>query len=59
MRRLLKFLPTIGAIGTMGSMTCLLVLLAFAPAPTQLSEYALLRGAMGGIAHYVLLPSLG
>ena len=58
MRRLMKFLHTIGAIGMMGSMTCLLVLLAFAPQPSQLSEYALLRGAMGGIAHYVLLPSL-
>lgn len=58
MRRLMKFLHTIGAIGMMGAMACLIVLLAFAPAPTQLSEYALLRGAMGGIAHYVLLPSL-
>ena len=58
MRRLMKFLHTIGAIGLMGAMACLLVLLSFAPAPTQLSEYALLRGAMGGIAHYILLPSL-
>ena len=58
MRRLMKFLHTIGAIGMMGGMICLIVLLSFAPQPTQLSEYALLRGAMGGIAHYVLLPSL-
>ena len=57
-RRLMKFLHTIGAIGMMGAMACLVVLLSFAPAPTQLAEYALLRGAMGGIARYILLPSL-
>jgi hypothetical protein len=58
LRRLMKFLHTIGAIGLMGGMACLLVLLSFAPAPASLPEYALLRGAMGGIAHYILLPSL-
>ena len=58
MRRLMKFLHTIGAIGLMGAMACLLVLLSFAPAPSSLAQYALLRGAMGGIAQWVLLPSL-
>ena len=57
-RRLIKFLHTIGAIGLMGAMACLLVLLAYAPPPQQLAEYASLRGAMGGIATWVLLPSL-
>jgi hypothetical protein len=58
MRRLLKFLHTMGAIGLMGSMVCLVVLLGFTPAPTSISQYALMRGAMGGIATWVFMPSL-
>ena len=49
MRRLMKFMHTIGAIGLTGAMACLLVLLSFTPAPTSLSEYALMRAAMGGV----------
>jgi hypothetical protein len=58
MRRLLKFLHTMGAVGLFGAMACLLVLLAFTPAPTSISEYALMRGAMGAIATWIFLPSL-
>ena len=57
MRRLLKFLHTMGAIGLMGAMACLIVLLALAPSPAKLSDYAMMRGAMGAIATYVFLPS--
>ena len=59
MRRLIKFLYTMGAIGLMGAMACLLVMLGATPAPEQLAEYALMRGTMGDIAKWVLLPSLG
>jgi hypothetical protein len=59
MRRSIKFLHTMGAIGLMGAMACLLVLLSFVPAPASLSEYALTRAAMGGIATWIFLPSLG
>jgi hypothetical protein len=59
LRRAMKFMHTIGAIGQMGAMACLLVLLSFVPAPTSLPEYALMRGAMGGIATWIFLPSLG
>src|SRR5277367_827364 len=59
MRRLIKFLHTMGAIGLTGAMACLLVLLSFTPAQTSLSEYALMRAAMGGIATWIFLPSLG
>jgi hypothetical protein len=59
MRRLLKFAHTLGAIGFMGAIVCLIVLLSFTPAPTSLSQYALMRAAMGGIATWVFLPSLG
>jgi hypothetical protein len=48
-----------GAIGFTGAMACLLVLLSFTPAPASLSEYALMRAAMGGIATWIFLPSLG
>jgi hypothetical protein len=58
-RRAMKFMHVIGAIGQMGAMACLLVLLSFVPAPTSLSEYSLMRGAMGGIATWIFLPSLG
>jgi hypothetical protein len=50
---------TMGAIGLMGAMGCLLVLLSFVPAPASLSEYALMRAAMGGVATWIFLPSLG
>jgi hypothetical protein len=58
-RRLLKFLHTLGAIGIIGAMAALLVLLAFTPEPTALNEYARMRMAMGGVAEWLLLPSLG
>jgi hypothetical protein len=58
MRRLMKFLHTMGAIGLMGAMACLIVLLAIAPPATELAAYATMRGAMGEIARYVFLPSL-
>ena len=59
MRRLLKFAHTLGAVGFMGAIVCLIVLLSFTPAPTSLPQYALMRAAMGSIATWVFLPSLG
>lgn len=58
MRRLMKFVHTIGAIGLMGAMVCLLVLLAFVPAPSSLAEYALMTAAMSGIVTWIFFPSL-
>ena len=59
MRRFLKFLHTMGTIGLMGALAALLVVLSALPDPTtSLSEYASLRAAMGGIAAWLLLPSL-
>ena len=59
MRRLLKFLHIMGAIGLMGAMASLLVLLGVAPPRTALAGYAAVRGAMGAIATWIFLPSLG
>ena len=58
MRRLLKFLHTMGAVGLMGAMACLLVLLSLAPPPASLSTYAVIREAMAAIASWIFLPSL-
>jgi len=58
MRRLLKFLHTIGAIGLMGGMASLLVLMSFAPPPSSLAGYALVYSAMAGIASWIVYPSM-
>ncbi|UHC19822.1 hypothetical protein LRS73_30275 [Methylobacterium currus] len=58
MRRLMKFLHTMGAIGLMGAMASLIVLLGLAPPPSALSGYALMRGAMAAVATWIFLPSL-
>jgi uncharacterized membrane protein len=58
MRRLMKFLHTMGAIGLMGAMVCLVVLLGVTPPPSSLAQYALMRGAMGQIATWIFLPSM-
>lgn len=48
-----------GAIGLMGAMACLLVMLTFAPPVSSLAEYAALRTAMAAVAKWILFPSLG
>ncbi|WP_293854754.1 hypothetical protein [uncultured Alsobacter sp.] len=57
MQRLLKFLHTMGAIGFMGSLACLLILEGLVPPTSSLAGYALIRGAMGLIADWVFFPS--
>ena len=54
----MKFLHTIGAIGLMGAMACLLVLLGIATSPQPLPGYALLTTAMSRIATWIYLPSM-
>ncbi|MET7247554.1 hypothetical protein ABZT49_29815 [Methylobacterium sp. EM32] len=58
MRRLMKFLHTMGAIGLMGAMASLIVLLGLAPPPSALAGYALMRGAMAAVSTWIFLPSL-
>ncbi len=60
MRHLLKFMHTVGAIGLTGAMAALFVMLRFAPSPaSSLTGYAFVRGAMGAVATWIFLPSLG
>ncbi|MFH6782494.1 MULTISPECIES: hypothetical protein [Methylobacterium] len=59
MRRLMKFLHTMGAVGLMGAMASLVVMLGVVPPPSSaLAGYALMRGAMAAVATWVFLPSL-
>ena len=58
MRRLMKFLHTMGAIGLMGAMACLIVLLGFVPRPASLPEYVLMTSAVSGVVTWVFFPSL-
>ncbi|XYD11399.1 hypothetical protein R1A27_13900 [Methylobacterium sp. NMS12] len=58
MRRLLKFLHTMGSAGLLGAMASLVVMLGLAPAPSALAGYAATRGAMGAVATWIFLPAL-
>ncbi|WCS23849.1 hypothetical protein LOK46_22240 [Methylobacterium sp. NMS14P] len=58
MRRLLKFLHTMGSAGLLGAMASLVVMLGLSPAPSALAGYAATRGAMGAVATWIFLPAL-
>jgi hypothetical protein len=58
MRRTLKFLHTMGAVGFGGAIACLLAMSLVQPAPTALAGYAAVRAAMAAVGTWVLLPSL-
>jgi hypothetical protein len=58
MRRLVKFLHSMGAIGLMGSMASLMVLMHEVPPTSALAGYALIYGAMAKIVGWIFLPSL-
>lgn len=59
MRRVLKFLHTMAAVGLLGSMACLLALAAVLPPKASLAAYAAVRGGMGAVSTWIFLPSLG
>lgn len=57
MKRLLKFLHEIGAIGVIGALAACLVLVINAP-EHSLVEYAAVRQGVAQITRYLLVPSL-
>lgn len=59
MRRTLKFLHSVASIGFCGGLAALLVLHALLPEPDQLERFATLRMAMGAVARWIVLPSMG
>jgi hypothetical protein len=58
MRRLIKFLHTMGSIGFMGSLATVLFLARLAPPPSSISGYALIRSVMAEVAAWIVLPSI-
>lgn len=58
MRRLVKFLHSMGAIGLMGAMAALIILVILMPEPAALEAYVTHRAIMGKVAEWLLLPSL-
>ncbi len=58
MRLVLKFLHIIGAIGLMGALASLIVLVRFAPPPSSLAGYAATYGAMANISTWIFFPSV-
>ena len=58
MRRLLKFLHTMGATGLIGAMACLLALIGLAPPASDASGYVAAYAAMSAVATWILVPSL-
>jgi hypothetical protein len=59
MRKLMKFAHTLGAVGLLGTMVTLLVVLGVLPQPAEdLNSYALLTELVDRLARWLLLPSL-
>jgi hypothetical protein len=54
----MKFLHSMGAIGMMGAIAALLVLIRLVPKPLSLPEHASAYRAMADIANYILYPSM-
>jgi len=57
-RKSLKMLHELGAIGVMGSFASCLVLVATAPPSRSLAAYAAVRQSIAAISHWLLVPSL-
>jgi hypothetical protein len=58
MRRLLKFLHTLAAIGYAGGLAAYMLVLSGAPEVTSISEYAALRAALVPVTTWLLMPSM-
>ncbi len=58
MKKAMKFLHTLGAIGLTGAIAVHLILLDSAPAPSSLAEYTAVRTSIAAVATWMLLPSL-
>jgi hypothetical protein len=58
-RRLLKFLHTLGAIGLMGTMATFLVALILWPTVTDAAAQGAVVNALAAIATWILIPAMG
>jgi hypothetical protein len=57
-RRLLKFLHTLSAIGLAGGLAAYMLVLTGAPDISSLSEYAALRASLVPVTNWLLMPSM-
>lgn len=58
MRRLLKFLHTLGAIGLAGGLAGYMLLLAATPAYIAVESYTTLRESLAVVTSWLILPSI-
>jgi len=58
LKKIMKLLHTLGAVGLTGALAVHLMLLAELPDARTLGEQALLRDAVASVARWLLLPSL-
>jgi hypothetical protein len=58
MRRILKVLHTLGAIGLAGGLAAFMLVLAAGPEPAAAGEYAALRRALATLSGWLILPSM-
>ncbi len=58
LKKLVKILHTLGAVGVTGALVVYLVLHATLPSPEELAAYAALRTAIDDVMTWVLMPSL-
>jgi len=58
LRKLVKALHEVGAIGVLGSLAACIVLVATAPPPESLAGYAAVRVGIAALARWLLVPSL-
>ena len=58
MRKTVKFLHTLGAVGFIGAIAALIALHASLPDPSELERFASVRVGMANVAAWVLMPSM-
>jgi uncharacterized membrane protein len=58
MRKTIKFLHTMGAVGFIGAIAALIVLHASLPEPAALERFASVRVGMANVASWILMPSM-
>ena len=59
MRRVLKFLHNLGAVGMIGGLAAFMLVVATTPDDVSLETYAAIRTNLAAVSRYLILPSLG
>ncbi len=59
MRRLLKFLHVIGAVGVTGGLATFMLMLTHGPGPDSVDAYAAVRRAVSAVSTWIIVPGMG